>query len=197
MQPRHMQSFDIDAVVALHKRAFPGFFLTRMGDGFLKAYYRSVMDYDGRIALVLREQGTDRLLGFAVGFRDPAAFYAAFASRKRSLFPLILLAALRDPTLVLQIWRNTRRVETKVERGRDEVELSSIASDVFGQGIGGILLSTFVAEAAHMKASRISLTTDADGNDAVRRFYEAHSFALDGTETRGGRTLCTYSRPLG
>lgn len=194
---RAMAPSDLNAVVGIHQKAFPGFFLTRMGPRFLRAYYQAVLDFEESIALMACESETGRLLGFAVGFRDPQGFYALFNSRKRRLLPTILLAVLRDPGLLPAILRNMRRVEAQAAHPIDAVELSSIAVGEAGRGVGGTLLEAFAAESRASGAARLVLTTDETGNDSVRAFYEARGFTLDGIETRGARRLCRYVRALG
>lgn len=191
-----MVASDLGSVVAIHKEAFEGFFLTRMGPRFLRAYYQAVLDFEASISLVGYDTESDRALGFAVGFRDPQGFYALFRQRRKRMLPAILLAVVRDPGLVLQILRNMRRVEAQAEQPVDAVELSSIAVGAPGGGVGGALLEAFANKARSEGAHRLILTTDAAGNDPVRGFYEARGFSLKGFETRGARKLCSYFREL-
>ncbi len=197
MEIRAMQASDLDAVINVHKIAFDGFFLTRMGTRFLRAYYQTALEFDGRIALVAPESGTTKVLGFAIGFREPQKFYETFSRRRKQMLPAIALAVLRDPGLVPQILRNIRRVEAHARQPVDGVELSSIAVGSSSGGIGGQLLKAFIEAARVQGALKITLTTDAEGNDAVRRFYETRGFTLDATEMRGERPMCHYSREIG
>lgn len=188
---------DLGSVVAIHKEAFVGFFLTRMGPRFLRAYYQAVLDFEASISLVACDTESDRVLGFAVGFRDPQGFYALFRQRRKRMLSTILLAVVRDPGLVPQVIRNMRRVEAQAEQPIDAVELSSIAVGAPGRGVGGSLLEAFADKARAEGAHRLILTTDAEGNDPVRGFYEARGFTLDGYEDRGERRMCCYARLLG
>ncbi|MGK0257980.1 GNAT family N-acetyltransferase [Sulfitobacter pontiacus] len=187
---------DLDEVVAIHLHAFKGFFLTRMGPSFLRAYYGTALDFDGCIALLARDPKSSEVLGFAVGFHEPQGFYQAFGRLRRRLIPTVMLAALRDPGLVPQIVRNTRRIEYDGQKPKDAVELSSIAVRSSKQGVGGHLLSAFLNRVREKGAYTIALTTDAHGNADVRRFYEKHGFILDRIETRGARQLCHYVRDI-
>jgi GNAT superfamily N-acetyltransferase len=192
-----MNANDLDAVVAIHQEAFKGFFLTRMGPRFLRAYYNTVLDFGGRIAIIGQDPDSSAVLGFAVGFQDPQGFYQLFGQRRKRMIPTIMLAILRDPGLLPQIIRNMRRVESQAQQSNDAVELSSIAVGASGRGVGGELLSTFMDKVREKGAHKVILTTDAQGNDLVRKFYEARGFILDGIETRGARQLCRYVRELG
>ncbi|UOA34103.1 hypothetical protein DSM110093_03938 (plasmid) [Sulfitobacter sp. DSM 110093] len=195
MMIREMEYTDLDAVVVIHKKAFSGFFLSRMGSKFLRAYYQAVLDFEASVALVAHE--TDSILGFAVGFRDPQGFYAMFKRQRSQMLPAIMLAVLRDPGLILKIFHNMRRVEAQAHQPVDAVELSSIAVSTPGSGGGGALLEAFAYKARSEGAHRLILTTDAEENDLVRRFYETRGFILDGYEYRGKRRMCRYARFLG
>ncbi len=197
MQIREMLSSDIDEVVKIHNKAFYGFFLTRMGYHFLRAYYQTVLDFEASIALVAYDHGRKITLGFAVGFCKPQEFYVLFKQKRKHILPIILLAILRDPGLLSQILHNTRRVEQQAQQPFYSVELSSIAVGERGKGIGSALLKAFVSNANLKGEKKIALTTDAEGNDSVRRFYEERGFKLDGFESRGGRQLCCYVLELG
>jgi ribosomal protein S18 acetylase RimI-like enzyme len=194
---RRMTAADIQAVVQTHQQAFPGFFLTRMGPRMLGLYYETILDYEQSIALVADNSREDSILGFAVGFRNPEAFYTLFRRRRRKLLAPMIKALMSSPDLIGEIWRNARRVSTKFEQPESVVELSSLASIAEEQGLGTMLLHSFNQEAQRMNTTKIVLTTDAKGNDRVRRFYEKRGFKLDGYEERGARRLCHYSRSQG
>lgn len=194
---RSMRQADLEAVIDIHRASFRRFFLTRMGPHFLRYYYQTVLDFDASIALVACDAISGETLGFAVGFRDPQGFYALFKKRRRKLLPVILLAIFRDPLLVSEVIRNTRRVETQSRHRVDAVELSSIAVRTHRDGVGGLLVEAFADAACKGSTRSIILTTDADDNDAIRRFYEKHAFSLERYEHRGKRVLCHYVRSLG
>lgn len=194
---RDMRASDLDAVVPIHEAAFDGFFLTRMGPRFLRAYYQAVLDFQASIALFAHDSESDHALGFAVGFGDPKGFYALFKQRRNRMLPAILMAVLRDPGLAPQILRNVRRVDAQSQQPVDAVELSSIAVGAPGRGVGGLLLEAFAEKARAEGSNMLILTTDAEGNDPVRAFYEARGFSLDGYEDRGERRMCRYVRSLG
>ena len=191
-----MDPSDLDAVVAIHTEAFKGFFLTRMGERFLKTYYKLVLEFDSSIALVAHDTESRSVSGFAVGFSNPSRFYAEFSRKRRRMLGAITLAVLRDPTLAIQILRNILRVEGQAGHTIDAVELSSIAVGIRGQGVGALLLEAFLDNARSEGSHTVYLTTDAADNSAVQKFYESRGFLLDGYEDRGGRKMCRYSKPL-
>lgn len=190
---RWMGFDDLPEVARIHTAAFPGFFLARMGHRFLNVYYKAVLEFPASVALVAENEATKELMGFAVGFTDPKGFYAFFSARSRRLRPVIVLAALRSPTLIAQILRNRRRVAAQAESFSNcAAELSSIAVDAGERGIGSALLQAFLIAVKSKGVPTVTLTTDAENNDQTRRFYESRGFVIDGHELRSGRLLCRY-----
>lgn len=187
---------DLTSVVRVHQASFRGFFLDRMGPRFLRAYYSSVLQFGGAIFLVHQDEAGE-VDGFAVGFRDPGAFYHYFKSRRLRLAPIIALSLLRRPALLLKIARNTGRIAGSEKSGEAaNVELSSIGTNRPGSGIGSLLLGAFCTRSRRLGGAKIVLTTDRDNNDAVLNFYLAHGFEKRGTEFRGERVLQCMSRDL-
>lgn len=192
---RNAVAGDLPDVVRVHRIAFKGFFLDRMGPRFLRAYYEAILEYDAAIFLVNVGEA-DGLNGFAVGFRDPDAFYDHFRSRRLRLLPIIALALLRRPTLFIEIARNTGRVAATGKGAASVVELSSIATSRLGTGVGSHLLQAFCDRSRGIGASEVTLTTDRDDNAPVVNFYLRHGFEKRGTELRGARVLQVMARDL-
>jgi len=180
-------------VARVHSAAFEGFFLTLMGEAFLRHYYNSVLDYQNSIALVAVDQNS-RIVGLAVGFKDPSDFYRHFRQYRVRMLPAMLMGFLRRPWLALMIMRNAARVSKDGQRDACRVvELASICSIVRKQHIGTTLLTAFLSRAQAMGACEVMLTTDEHDNSAVRTFYEQHGFVEQGREQRGRRVLVEYS----
>ena len=179
---------DLDGIVEIHGLAFPGFFMTRMGSSFLRAYYALVLEYDGGIVLVA--ENDDRPLGFVAGFENPGRFYAHMSWRKQRMVWPILKGLIRRPALVSRIVFNRKRVEAMGVSGAYDTtlaELSSIGVDsrVASRGIGGALLEAFLTSAAAAGVKQVCLTTAAQGNDTVNTFYKKHGFKLHGSISYG------------
>jgi len=170
---------DIYRIVEIHRKAFPNFFLTLLGDEFLKEYYELVLTYDKGIFLVAEKDGC--LLGFAAGFLEPQNFYKLFKKYKLRLGLKIISALIKRPRLVSRIFANFRRVNRLSNDGNiDRSELASIAVDpaFSGQGIGKLLVKSFIDSSKKLGAKFVYLTTDAKNNDAVNYFYLSMGFKL-------------------
>lgn len=188
---------DLREIVRVHQAAFPGFFMTLLGPAFLEAYYRLVLHHPGKVFYVWTSG--NRVRGFAAGCLSPSAFYQELRRHRLRFFLRSLPSLMFHPSLV------RRLVASYLQSGRSTLhewsgacELSSIAVDpeVGGQGIGGTLLHGFVA-AIQDRATSILLTTDAENNEAVNRFYRHHGFILEETLERSkGRTLNVYRLDL-
>lgn len=184
---------DIPNIVDIHKLAFPSFYLTNLGTGFLKAYYSLVFAYPNHIVLVVSMNS--RVLGFVVGFKNPGLFYSFFKSRRLQYLWHIFLALVKKPSLILRTVTNARRIFGRYEASND-IELSSIAVHPDARGVGSMLLKGFLQAAQDQSATKVILTTDAYGNETVNAFYKKHRFKLVETYNDGNRMMNRYELSL-
>lgn len=190
---RPMLKEHLTEVAKVHTVAFKGFFLTLMGESFLRHYYNSVLDYQMSIALVAVDSNS-RIVGLAVGFKDPTGFYRHFRQYRVRMLPAMAIGLFRRPWLMLKILRNAGRVSKDGDQDTGRiVELASICAILSKHHVGTSLLEAFMLRAQEMGAGEVSLTTDEQDNLAVRAFYERHGFMEQGREERGRRVLVSYS----
>jgi ribosomal protein S18 acetylase RimI-like enzyme len=191
MTVRPMRRDDLDAVVAIHLAAFPNFFLTFLGPGFLRVFYGAVMQ-DG-IALVATVD--DRVAGFIVGMLDSKSFYrrlwrTRFFHVAFTITPVIL----RHPSTLKRV---ARRGVARAFQPAPGAELMSLAVHPREQrhGLGRILVNAFIARVHEDGTDSLWLITDAADNDAVQTFYETLGFTVRRTFTNAeGRALVEYAR---
>lgn len=191
-----MSKLDLYEVARVHCDAFQGFFLTQMGEPFLRRYYGAVLDYSDSISLVaLDEDG--RIVGLASGFKNSAGFYRHFRRYRLQLLPSIGMALLRRPSLLFEIARNSSRVSRVggAETVRS-VELASICNILRGNQVGSRLLKAFIANAKNKECDQVTLSTDESNNEVVRAFYQKHGFFESGHEHRNNRSLVIYAFKL-
>ncbi len=196
---RHADSTDIDSIAKVHEAAFPEFFMTRMGPGFLRAYYRLVLNYPGGLLLVCGQES--EVEGFVAGFVNPARFYAYLSRGRHRIFWPSLMAILRRPLLLPRVLYNRKRVASAIvqdEPGSCELSSIGVLPGSAGRGHGRRLIDGFCAEARRRGCMRIVLTTDSLQNDAVNAFYLRSEFTLERSFTSGGKRLMNeYVRLLG
>lgn len=188
---------DIPDIVQIHQVAFPGFFMTMLGPGFLEGYYRLVFTYPGKVFWVKEDEG--RLEGFVAGFLNPGEFYTNLRARRWRFIGPILLRICTHPWLLPRLFASYAQAQRSSQEEEVGVcELSSIAvpPDLGGRGIGKGLVRAFLG-ATRGKANLVELTTDAEGNDAVNAFYQNLGFTCVGSYERSkGRRMNKYRLSL-
>jgi GNAT superfamily N-acetyltransferase len=186
----------VDAVVAAHIQAFPGFFLTSLGAGFLKAFYRAFTDEPTGVALKAHN-AEQALLGFVVGTVEPAGFFKRLLKRRWWEFGIhAAFASLKNPGYTFRLLR-----AVTYRGGPDRPEgfalLSSIAvlPAAQGGGVGRKLVEEWCRRVAAKRSPGYYLTTDAIANDPVNRFYTSLGLALTSSYvTKEGRKMNLYSK---
>mgnify|MGYP001940191173 FL=1 len=197
---RPLQRRDVPAVAALHRASFPEFFLTSLGDGFLREFYAGFLhDRDAVTAILTMPSG--EVAGVAVGSTRPDGFFSRLL-RRRLLRLLVrsVQAMVKDMTIAPRL---LAAVTYRGEAGGEAPEgalLSSIcvSPDIQGEGYGTALLAAWEAAASAGGAEAAYLTTDALGNDVVQRFYERAGWTCDREYLASGkRRMKRYRRSLG
>lgn len=184
---------DLPAVISIHQRAFPGFFLTILGPRFLVHYYRMVMGFPGGIFLV--KDGPEGIEGFVSGFINPGEFYRTLRANKILFLPSVGLRLLCNPWLFRRLLASYRYAshESQVnEPGLCELSSIAVLPNQGRKGAGKALVHAFLA-AIQNQAKTVVLTTDADENDSVNTFYLSLGFRLERAIERPlGRRLNRY-----
>ena len=164
---------DIFSVARVHTIAFPRFFLTSLGDKFLRELYSGFLNQPSGI-LFVAEDGA-KVVGFVAGTSSPDTFFPEMRKR-RGLFLLIsaIRAVLWNPMIVVRklYLAVFYRGDKPTELGKGAL-LSSIGvmPEALGKGVGHSLLAKFEAEAFYRGAGFVYLTTDEIANDRVNSFY--------------------------
>jgi glycosyltransferase involved in cell wall biosynthesis/ribosomal protein S18 acetylase RimI-like enzyme len=170
---------DLPGIVAAHRRAFAGFFLTRLGPEFLRIYYNLVLAYEAGIVLVSERRG--EIDGFACGFLNPGGFYRLMWKHRSAFVWPALCALVRQPSLSAKIVNGVKRVRTTASEAQARsCELSSIAvlPEASAQGLGRTLIRAFIAQSWSMNADSIYLTTDSENNGRANMLYREAGFQL-------------------
>ena len=194
---RLMERGDIPRVVVIHKAAFPGFFLSSLGDSFLGIYYECVRAGPTGIALVSEQDG--QITGFAVGMVKPSGFYKRAFLKQAWRFALALVdPVFRHPLILARVALRLPMV-AGAAYASEEALLASIAVDptVQSKGTGGMLVDRFLLEAKAKGANAVTLTTQAWDNEGANRFYQRHGFTCRRTLLIAeGRRMNEYWRTV-
>lgn len=182
-------------IAKLHMHAFPKFFLTQLGMGFLTTLYDGYL-HDNNSGLIVAESNDRKIiLGFVAYSRDYSTFYRDLMKRHFLRFVLYAAgAAFRHPSFIKRLFGAFHKSE-EVKRMEPYVELASICvrPQCCARGVGGNLIQYLIGRTDFNKYTYINLETDADGNNAVNRFYQKNGFVLARTYTTPeGRRMNEY-----
>lgn len=171
---------DSNQIAKIHLKSFPNFFLTTLGYSFLKTYYRSCAKSKEAISICAIGQDDKKLLGFAVGCFNSAGFNKRliFSNSLEYSYRAILLLFTK-PIALIRLYKNLAKNNDKDDKG-NYAELLSIGvlPDQNSFGIGQSLLVKFENQVREKDINTITLTTDADSNDSVLRFYKKSGYTV-------------------
>lgn len=195
-----LRSRHVPEVAALHRTAFPEFFLSELGEGFLREFYAGFLSDPDAVTAVI-EDGEGHVLAAAVGSTEPAGFFSRLLKRRLVGFVTqSALAALRDPRRVPRLLAAVGyRGGTPGETAPAGALLSSICVSPAsqGSGLGARVLEAWTDRARELGAGTAFLTTDAVGNDGVNAFYRRQGWTTDKTYTTPqGRRMHRYIKEL-
>jgi ribosomal protein S18 acetylase RimI-like enzyme len=129
------------------------------------------------ITIVAVEDG--RVVGFAAGTTDSHSYYRRLLVRRWWRFAIAIVPAiLRHPSLLKRLtWRVSSATAGAPRDGEAELLSLAVAPSAGGRGVGRVLVRAFL-EAVRSRDGlrRVSLTTDAAGNDRVETFYQSLGF---------------------
>jgi len=195
MRVVHLERKYIRQIVDIHARAFPKFFLTFLGRGFLREFYRSFLKEENGISYIAVDDPGEVVLGVIVGPVSPEVFYKKLVIWRWWAFGFSSLGAvLKNPSIFKRLLR-ALKYRGKQPGSSEYALLSSIAvaPEAQGLGVGKALLKTWVEEAKRRKCRGVYLTTDSLDNEAVNHFYQRAGWILEGTFlTPEGRSMNRY-----
>jgi ribosomal protein S18 acetylase RimI-like enzyme len=213
IEVRPMTQRDLPEVVAIHRAAFPNFFLSFLGPRFLRVFYGFIAR-EG-IAIVALADG--KLAGFVAGVLEPRRFYRRLMTRRFAQLALAITpVVLRHPSTLARVVRRARQRTSAAlgdrrpgtdDRRPDPIEnhepigaeLMSLAVDPGHEhrGIGRALVAAFAERVAAAGERRLWLTTDAADNDRVIHFYESQGFSRSREfVTAEGRAMVELTRDV-
>ena len=189
----------IRSLAQLHRAAFPDFFLSRLGEPFLVQFYRGFLMDDSAVTVVA-QAADGSVQGVVVGTTEPAGFFGRLVKHRCLGFALASVRAMvTNPKSAPRLLRATR-YRGDAPAGSKGALLSSICVDPArqGSGLGAQLVEAWTGEVADRGLHTAFLTTDADNNDAVNRFYQAQGWVVSARYvTREGRSMNRYTIALG
>lgn len=166
-------------IAKVHLNSFEDFFLTSLGEGFLKAYYKACLKNERAIAICALN-GQEEIVGFGIGTSLSKDFHKMLLKNNFfDFFGQALRLALSRPSALFRLAQNLSKKSTDNDDG-NYAELLSIAvlPKMGNLGVGKGLIGEFEREALKRKCKKIALTTDSKNNSKVIKFYENMGYLL-------------------
>jgi ribosomal protein S18 acetylase RimI-like enzyme len=181
---------DIPVVAQIHLSAFPGFFLSQLGNRFLCVMYKAFLLNPSGVFVVYNTDNQS-LAGFAVGSLAQSGTDRIIALRfLPSFLWAVMPALLRRPGVVLGRLA-ARFFETGATPSipADAMVLRSIGvvPAARGRAVASSLIAAFEALAAEHGARHVFLTTDEENNDRAQRFYQRHGYVMSSRFRQDGK----------
>ena len=171
---------DSNKIAKIHLKSFPNFFLATLGYSFLKTYYRSCAKSKEAISICAIDNETKKIVGFAVGCLNSKGFNKRLIySNLGAYFYQTLILLFTKPLALIRLFKNLAKNNDKDDKGNYAELLSiGVSPDHNGLGIGQELLVEFENKITEKVINTITLTTDADSNDSVLRFYKKSGYTV-------------------
>lgn len=177
----------------LHIKAFPDFFLTKLGKRFVGLLYKCYIE-DKKSEVAIAQDGKD-LIGFVAYSYDYPMFYKNLVKKHIVKFALCsLLATVKHPSFIKRLFGAFRK-SNEVQKEEKYVEIASICvnPEKSGKGTGTLLIDYVKNNVDFRIYEYINLETDAKDNDRVNKFYIKNGFKLHRTyTTKEGRRMNEY-----
>lgn len=177
LNSKNMQ--EISVIAQLHVRAFPNFFLTQLGESFLRLLYKGYIEDDDSGIIVAEIDGS--IIGFIAYSFDYSKFFKFLLSKHFLKFSLYaFFASVRHPSFIKRLFGALKKSDN-VTKEEKYVELASICVDPNNEGLGiGSELISYLIEIVDFETYEyINLETDAVQNDSVNMFYLKNGFSLE------------------
>lgn len=169
----------VKEVVDVHLSAFPNFFLSTLGAGFLRTYYRCFVEHkNGNLIVATMD---DKVVAFAAATSECRGFNTSLL--KKNLFAFgcrFLVLLFTKPMAIVHLANNMTKTSEEVEDNEDYAELYSIGTIavVQGKGIGTKLMERLEVRLKKQGVEKVSLTTDYVDNDATLSFYKKNGYEV-------------------
>jgi ribosomal protein S18 acetylase RimI-like enzyme len=176
---RKMLLSDVNQVVNVHLTSFQGFFLTILGEKFLRLLYSFIITSPDGVGYVCVDKD-EIVIGFVCGTTKPLGFYKRFFKKKWwNIILTILFSIIRDPSIIPRlVWRVLKPPQPSTEPGTATLMSIAVHPNYQNKGIGKLLVQEFLGEIRRRGIQRVNLTTDKEKNDAVNVFYQRLGFQL-------------------
>lgn len=168
---------EYSVIADIHQKAFEGFFLTTLGKGFLRTYYKASLNNSESIA-ICAVNDENQIIGFCIGCVLSKGYHKRLI--KNNLIAFLfqgILILITKPKALYRLVFNLDKSTIKTDDG-NYAELLSIGvlPKIKGSGIGKEMMKKFEELAIIKGCKKIALTTDFDNNQKVLEFYKKNGY---------------------
>lgn len=170
---------NVDEITDIHINTFNGFFLTSLGKGFLKTYYRSCIKSNSAITICAYDVD-EKIVGFSVGCLRSKGFHKKLILDNPVAFSKQgIMLLLKKPGAIIRLLNNLKKESSTFNDDGKYAELLSIGvlTEKKGLGIGKGLLLDFEKRVGSKGVDKVTLTTDVNNNDGVLGFYKSMGYS--------------------
>lgn len=166
---------DVNSIVRIHLSAFESFFLSSLGEHFLRLYYSTFIN--SKNGVVFCAERDECIVGFSACSYKSRGFNSSLIKENLIKYGLeFILLLFSNPKAIIRLVKNLNKEsdDTSINDNGGYAELYSIAINPTnqGEGIGKILLTTTESEVKKYN-NMISLTTDFYNNEKTIGFYRS------------------------
>jgi len=162
------------AIARLHRQEISWGLLSKLGEGFVEAFYATLIGSPYGFAFVTELEG--QVVGFASGVVDWRPFYRFFMRRRWLLAPRVLASSLLRRRWMRLI--ETSRYTTMSSLPPAELVSIALAHEARGGGVGMELVHRVLNEFSARGITAVRVTAGR-ANERARRLYERAGFRLD------------------
>jgi ribosomal protein S18 acetylase RimI-like enzyme len=179
MNYRKVEKDEYCKLATLHLNAFNDFFLTSLGERFLKAYYKASLYNSESLAVCATDQ-YGLIQGFCIGCVESKGYHKRllFHNFLALMFEAIVIF-FSTPKALIRLLKNLDKTSNMKDSGNYSELLSIAVSPSFkDMGVGKSLLRLFEEEARKRGCKKVALTTDCNNNEPVISFYKRSGYEL-------------------
>lgn len=170
---RKAEITDLVDIVNIHESSFKDFFLTTLGNSFLRVYYETCIKYEDSIVIcAVDEDGC--ICGFASGtIRSNRYYTKIFLFNLAPFIVEVIKLLFKRPLAIIRLALNLDKSKSVLDE-KNYAELLSLAvkPEMKGSGLGMSLLGHFERVVIFQGTKVLTLTTDCENNDRVVSFYK-------------------------
>lgn len=166
-------------IAKIHTKTFKNSFLTSLGRSFLKTYYEACIKSKETICLCAIENNKG-IVGFCFGTLSSKGFSKRLILN--NFFPFVIQFTrifFSKPKAIIRLIKNLDKGNDTEDDGiYAELVSIGVLKENKGLGIGKNMLSKFEKNVRSNNVNKICLTTDAEKNNYVLKFYKSMGYEI-------------------